>query len=212
MRRPFALTLFAAAAVFTLQARAADQARNVAPFTSVSNSGPISIRIEVGKAQSVTASGSEAFLDELQTEVVGNELQIKARDQNTHNHNWSGHPTIVITLPQLTAFTMAGAGDTTITHMAGDSLDIRFGGAGSLKAEGSVKTLKLNLGGVGSVDTRQLHAESADVNVGGVGSVKVWASARLDASVGGVGSLTSYGDPAVVNTHSGGIGSISRGK
>jgi hypothetical protein len=212
MRHTLALSLLAAATLFTLQARAAEQTRTVAPFTTISNSGPISIRIEVGKTQSVTASGGEAFLADLQTEVVGTELQIKAREKSSHNYNWSGDSKVIITMPQLTAFTMAGAGDTTITHMSGDSLDIHFAGAGSLRAEGSVKSLKLNVGGVGSIDTRQLHAESADVNVGGVGSVKVWASARLDASVGGVGSLTYYGDPAVVNTNSGGIGSISRGK
>ena len=50
------------------------------------------------------------------------------------------------------------------------------------------------------------------MNVGGVGSVKVWASARLEARVGGVGSLTYYGDPKIVNTSGGGLGSISRGK
>ena len=98
----------------------------------------------------------------------------------------------------------------TITHMSGDSLDVRFGGAGSLKADGSVRRLKLNVGGVGSIDTRDLHADTVDVNVGGVGSVQVWAGTRLDASVGGVGSLTYYGDPKTVNTRGGGLGSISR--
>ena len=62
--------------------------------------------------------------------------------------------------------------------MRGDSLDIRFGGAGSLKADGTVKKLKLNVGGVGSIDTRELHADTVDVSVGGVGSVKVWANQR----------------------------------
>jgi hypothetical protein len=89
---------------------------------------------------------------------------------------------------------------------------VRFGGAGSFKADGNVKNLTLNVGGVGSIDTRELHAESATVHVGGVGSVKVWASTRLDAAVGGVGSLTYYGDPKTVNTSGGGLGSISKGK
>jgi hypothetical protein len=39
----------------------------------------------------------------------------------------------------------------------------------------------------------------------------VWASQRLDASVGGIGSLTYYGNPKSVSTHGGGLGSISRG-
>ena len=89
---------------------------------------------------------------------------------------------------------------------------MRFGGAGSLKAEGTVRDLQLNVGGVGSIDTRDLHAASVNANIGGVGSVKVWAGERLEASVGGVGSLTYYGDPKVVHTSGGGLGSISKAR
>ena len=119
---------------------------------------------------------------------------------------------MVITLPQLQALRMGGAGQVTLAHVAGDSLDVKFGGAGSLKAEGQVRRLKLDVGGVGTIDTRALHADDVTVNVGGVGSVKVWAGQRLDASLGGVGSLTYYGDPASVNTRGGGLGSISKGR
>jgi hypothetical protein len=212
MRHTLTLPLAAACALCALQARAADQVRTVAPFTAISNAGPVSLRIEVGKAQSVTVSGSDELVNELQTEVSGNELKIKLRHESMRFGNHHDDLHVTITVPQLTAFRMGGAGDTTITHISGDSLDVRFGGAGSLKAEGSVRNLTLNVGGVGSIDTRELHAESATVNVGGVGSVKVWASQRLDASVGGVGSLTYYGDPKQVATSGGGRGSISKAK
>jgi hypothetical protein len=212
MRQALILSLLAACAPFTLEAHAAEQARSVAPFTAVSNTGPISVRIEVGKAQSVVASGDDDFLADLQTEVVGNELKLRLRRDTSTVGRHRDNMRVTITVPTLTAFTMAGAGDTTITHMSGDSLAVRFGGAGNLKADGTVGNLTLNIGGVGSIDTRELHAESANVNVGGVGSVKVWASARLEASVGGIGSLTYYGDPKIVNTSGGGLGSISRGK
>jgi len=212
MRHALILPLVAAAALFALQARAAEQTRSVAPFTAVSNTGPISVHIEVGKAQSVIASGDDDFLADLQTEVVGDELKLHMRHDTPLVGRHGGNMKVTITVPSLTAFTMAGAGETVITHMSGDSLAVRFGGAGNLKADGTVRNLTLNIGGVGSIDTRELHAESANVDVGGVGSVKVWASARLEASVGGVGSLTYYGDPKIVNTSGGGLGSISRGK
>jgi hypothetical protein len=210
MRRNPIFPLLATSAfltLFALQAQAAEQARSVAPFTQVSNSGPISISIDVGKAQSVTASGNDTFINQLTTEVVDGELRIKLRD---HAVNGSlGDPKIVITVPQLTRFTMAGAGATTITHMSGDKLDLNYSGAGSLKADGNVKALSLMVGGVGSIDTRELHAQTATVTVGGVGSVRVYASERLDAAVGGVGSLTYYGNPKTVNSTGGGLGSIS---
>ena len=213
MRHALTLSLAAAAAsLFALQAQAAEQARSVAPFTTISNSGPVSVHIEVGKAQTVTVSGNDELVADLQTEVVGNELKMHMRRKTTNFDSRHDSLRVTITMPQLTAFTMGGAGETVITHMSGDSLDVRFGGAGSLKADGSVRTLTLNVGGVGSIDTRELHADTATVNVGGVGHVKVWAGTRLDASVGGVGSLTYYGEPKMVNTNGGGLGSISKGR
>ena len=209
MRRTFLVPLLAIATLVALPARAAEQARSVAPFTSVSNSGPIGITIDVGKAQSVTASGNDTFINELTTEVVDGELRIKLRDHVVHGS--LGDPKVIITVPQLTRFTMAGAGATTITHMSGDRLDLNYSGAGSLKADGSVRALTLTVGGVGSIDARELHAQTADVTVGGVGSVRIYASERLDAAVGGVGSLTYYGSPKTVNSTGGGLGSISPG-
>ena len=202
----------ATALLATLQARAAEQARDVGPFSSISNGGPVDLRIEVGKPPSVLASGSDDDLADLRTEVVDGELRIRMR-HDTHGHERHRDALkLTITTPRLTAFTMGGAGETTLVHMSGDALDIHFGGAGNLKAEGTVKSLTLDVGGVGSIDTRALHAESVEAHVGGVGSVKVWASRRLDAWLGGVGSLTYYGDPAQVSTHSGGLGSISKGR
>ena len=210
MRHALTLSL-AAAMLIASQAQAVEQTRNVAPFTAVSNTGPLSLRIEVGKAQSVVVEGDDEFVAELETEVVGGELRLHMRHSDTiFNNTHSLH--VKITVPQLTAFTMSGAGNTTITNMSGDKLDVRFSGAGSLKADGVVKNLKLEVSGVGSMDTRELHADVADVNVAGVGSVRVWAGTQLDASLGGIGSLTYYGDPKTVNTHGGGLGSISRGK
>ena len=212
MRHALTLSLAAAASLFAVQAQATEQTRTVAPFSTVSNSGPVSVHIEVGKAQTVSVSGNDELVADLQTEVVGNELRLHMKRDTTTFNSHHDSLRVTITMPQLTAFSMAGAGEIVVTHMSGDSLDVSFAGAGTFKADGSVKNLKLNVGGVGSIDTRELHADNANVNVGGVGSVKVWAGTRLDASVGGVGSLTYYGDPKSVNTSTGGIGSISRGK
>jgi len=210
MRTALTLSLAIAAALASVHADAAEQVRSVGPFSTVSNSGAVSVSIEVGKPQSVTVSGDDELVRYLLTEVVGTELKVHMRHDTVNIGGRHEEVRVTITVPQLTAFAMAGAGETTITHMSGDSLDVRFGGAGSLKADGSVRRLKLNVGGVGSIDTRDLHADTVDVNVGGVGSVQVWAGTRLDASVGGVGSLTYYGDPKTVNTRGGGLGSISR--
>lgn len=212
MRTALTLTLAIAAALSTVHAEAAQQVRNVAPFSSVANAGALDVRIEVGKAQSVTVSGDDALVDDVLTEVVGAQLKVRTRRDSVEIGGHHDSVRVTITMPQLTAFAMAGAGESIITHMNGDSLDVRFGGAGSLVADGNVRNLHLDVGGVGSIDTRALHADNVKVNVGGIGSVDVWAGTSLDARVGGIGSLTYYGDPKTVHTQGGGLGSISRGK
>ena len=212
MRTALTLSLATVAALFTVHAHAAEQTRDLAPFSAISNAGPVNLVVEVGKTQSVVVTGSDEYLEDLRTEVRDGELRIKMHnDSHFDNRRW-GEMKITVTIPKLTAFTMSGAGQTTLTHVSGDSLDVRWGGAGNLKADGTIHNLTLNVGGVGSIDTRELHADNANVNVGGVGSVKVWASQRLDASVGGVGSLTYYGDPKQVNTSGGGLGSIAKAR
>jgi hypothetical protein len=206
MRRLLLLPLLSLAA---FAAHADDQTRTLPPFTSISNSGPISIAIDVGKAQTVVARGDEKFLSLLKSEVVDGELRLSLRDHNVSGS--FGDPMVTITMPALTRFQMAGAGEATLTHMSGDALSVEYSGAGSFKADGKVKSLKLEVAGVGSIDTRRLLAEKVSVNVGGVGSVKVYASDSLDADVGGVGSLTYYGNPHNVRKSAGGIGSISKG-
>jgi len=212
MRYALTLTLATVAALVSATAHAADQPRALAPFTSVSNAGPINLFIEVGKTQSVVAHGSDEYLADLITEVVGGELRIRMRhDTQINDRHWNDMK-LTISVPQLLALDMAGAGQTTISHLSGDRFDVRFGGAGSLKADGTIHDLRLNVGGVGAIDTRELHADTVDATIGGVGSVKVWASERLDATVGGIGSLTYYGNPKRVITNGGGLGSISKGR
>ncbi|MGN6526927.1 MAG: head GIN domain-containing protein [Burkholderiaceae bacterium] len=207
-RLPIAM-LAAATVVLCGPARAAEQSRTLAPFTAIANGGPVGLDIEVGKPQSVTVTGNDRFLTDLRTDVVDGQLRIELQD---HDHDRAyGHPHVTITLPRLERFEMSGAGATVITHMAGDRLDVRYSGAGSLRADGQVKALRLDVSGVGSIDARELHAESAEVHVSGVGSVRVHASERLDASVGGIGSLAYYGHPKSVETHGGGLGSIGPG-
>jgi hypothetical protein len=179
------LVLASALGLAALAAHAADQVRSVGAFNAVSNSGPISVTIDVGPAQSMTASGSQEFLDALVTEVVDGELRIRLKDK--HLSNIKGDPKLVITMPQLTRYDMSGAGATTISHASGEALEVHMSGAGSLAASGDVKRLTLVLSGVGSVEARKLRAETVDARVSGVGSVKVFASSKLDAAVSGVG-------------------------
>ena len=67
--RPYLLAL-AAALSFAATAHADDQVRNMPAFSSISVTGPISITVDAGKAQSVTLRGDARFLQDVTSEVV----------------------------------------------------------------------------------------------------------------------------------------------
>jgi len=203
-----ALSLVAAAAANP--AFAADQARSVAPFTSISVQGPISVTVDAGKAQqSLVLRGSDAFISELTTEVVNGELRLRMRDKKVKNVR--GDHNVVIAVPQLRAFNAEGAGETRLNNVRGERLDVSYRGAGSMAINGQVKTFRMSAEGVGEVDTRALVANDVDIHFQGIGDVKVYAKDRLDAKIQGMGSLTYYGKPRAVNKSVQGLGSVKAG-
>jgi len=194
---------FAAGAV-----QAADQVRTVAPFTSIRVQGPISMTVDAGAAQqSLLVRGSDKFVNGLTSEVVNGELRLRMRDKSvTTTHD---DQRIVIKLPQLRAFDAEGAGEIKLNNVRGERLDVNYRGAGSMAISGQVKTFKMTAEGVGEVDSKALVANDVDIRFQGVGDVKVYAKDRLDAKVQGMGSLSYYGNPRVVNKSVAGIGSVT---
>jgi hypothetical protein len=200
-----ALTIALAAALNPV--RAAESTRALPSFIAVNAKGAFAMTVEVGKTQSVVVRGDDKFVAGVKTEVVDNELQITMPDKSYNGAK--GAPRISIVVPSLSRVKVEGAGETIISKVNTDRLDIGYLGAGHLEASGKVKYLRLSAKGVGEVDTRALHAERVDVNFEGVGNVSVHASDLLNAVAKGMGSLNYYGNPKTVNKSVSGIGSVN---
>ena len=113
--------------------------------------------------------------------------------------------------PELRALTVEGAGVVKLNNIRGPRLDVDYQGAGKMDINGAVKTFRMKAEGVGQVDTRKLIADDVNVDFQGVGGVSVYAKHRLDATVQGMGSLTYYGRPQIVNKTAEGLGKVSAG-
>lgn len=207
---PLLATVLVPLSLLPAPAGAADSVRRLAPFIAINCKGPISITVNVGQPQSVTVSGSDDFVSQLKTEVVQNELTISLPERHGGQAS-SGHPHVAINLPSLSRLKVEGAGETIVNRVAGERLDVSYLGAGHLVANGKVKLLRLAAKGVGEVDTHALQAERVDVNFEGVGAVSVYARDTLNAIARGMGSLSYYGHPRVINKSVQGIGSVSAG-
>lgn len=204
------LALAALLSVVTLAGQAAEQVRNATPFKTINAQGPVSLVVEVGKAHSIRVEGSQKFIDRVTSEVVNGELRLGFKEKR--NINISDDDRVVVTLPELTAFTGEGAGQIILNRVRGERLDVDYRGAGRVEMNGQVKRLRLNAEGVGEVDAKDLITQDADVNFRGIGAVSVHAKNRLQADVQGMGELTYYGNPRSLSKSVSGIGSVVAGR
>ncbi len=200
------LILAAILSCASLNAHADEQVRNVTPFKGINVHGPVSLTVEAGKAYSLKVIGDPRFIDRVTSEVVNGELRLHMKESSRTSIESSDR--IVVTLPELQTFRGEGAGVMRLNKLRGERLDVNYRGAGRLAIDGQVRELRLRAQGVGEVDTKDLITQAADVSFEGIGSVSVHAKDTLNAKVQGMGNLTYYGNPRIVNKSVSGIGSV----
>lgn len=204
MPRPTLALLLCLASV---TAHADEQMRNMTNFKKIAISGPMNLTVDAGKPFSVSVQGDAKFIGRVTTRVVNGELRISMNEESTNNVR--KHDRIVISMPSLTSFDAEGAGLARLNNVQGDRLDVDYRGAGSLVINGKVRHVRIDAEGVGEVDTKSLIAQEADVSFEGIGSVSIYASEKLTADIEGMGNLTYYGNPRIVNKSVSGIGSVT---
>lgn len=180
--------------------------RTVDSFDSVELRGVGDILVVDGEEFAVIVTTDSALLAKVTTEVVDGTLII---DEEPGLRGGSYDIDVLVKVPELTAVTLAGAGDISVEQVDAANLTISLSGVGDINAVGTATSVSVTLEGVGDVHALNLDAENVKATLGGVGSIAVAASQTLDAAIGGVGDVTYTGDPTVTSSVSG-IGSVGR--
>jgi hypothetical protein len=127
---------------------------------------------------------------------------------------WKGHGLhinrlkIEVTAPKVTRFQLNSSGDLNIRDYRQDALAIRVTGASDITAQGTAKTLQLDVSGSGDADLSGMAAEGAEVRISGSGDARVGPSAWAKVDISGSGDVTLTRHPAHEETHVSGSGSI----
>ncbi|MFN8382094.1 MAG: DUF2807 domain-containing protein [Anaerolineales bacterium] len=200
------------------------QTRKLADFNALSLDYPAEVTIKQGASNSVVITADDNLLKQISSEIKGDVLTIA----NAEN-NWSDRvkPTkmikVVITLKDISKIHMSsagtllaqdlktdslelivsGAGDVSLPNLDVTSFDVNLSGAGNITADGTAKSVDVNISGFGSFKGGDLHSQDANVRITGAGSATVWADDTLDARISGAGSISYYGDPKVDENVSG---------
>lgn len=175
------------------------QERQVASFTSIDTNGAFDITVVSQKQYALEIEGDDNVLPMIGTDVSGNVLHIK----NRGNYSVSQPIKVTISVPNLEAVILNGAGRLRITDLKNERFELNVNGAPALEASGETKFLKIKANGAGNIDTHRLRATRADVNSNGVTQIDLYAREQLDVVVSGPSNVSYEGDPVVNKTING---------
>ena len=179
------------------------RAYNVGNFSEIELAGRYDVDVRTGPKVSVSATGPEKLMERLVVEVRGDKLTIHPENKRRwwNSEGWKGRDKVqvTITVPSLTAATLAGSGGIRIDKVQGDRFRGQVAGSGDLHL-GSVDVgeLKLGIAGSGGVDAGAGRARSAQYDIAGSGGVAAGGIAveQLKVSIAGSGDIKAQASKA----------------
>ncbi len=202
--------------------------RSVANFTSVKVNNGIRVKISSGPAQKVTVEADDNIIEDVETKLVGEELEIKFSDNFSINN---AEVTVNIVMPLINNLTASGGSNITGLNPLAKTDDIKLNASGgatinvevdarsiemdasggaTIKVKGRAQMVDIDGSGGATVNAYDLMAETAVLEASGGASVKAFASLNVDAKASSGASVSYKGNPTgSVNKKESGGGSVS---
>jgi len=176
-------------------------------FDELSVSGTWKLDVQQGESWRVELDIPLELQDRLDARVESGRLDL-GFEGDLFGH--SGEMTAKITMPQLRALEISGAGDVELTGFMGERLDLTLSGAAELDGHSSrYDTLALSMSGAGDIDFREVTVTNADVSVSGAGDLRLtMAGGRLTGHMSGAGDLRYYGTVSEQNVTTSGMADV----
>lgn len=226
----FTLSLIAFALLLTHSIYADDRVEktyNVADFTQIYLKGPYEVHLRQSDKCALTIIAKEEYLDRLEVDSDGDELQIeldgknfkKTRAIEVYIHFRDLQKLEIVGAVDLTCenqikttnlkLEFEGAGNVEL-NVSADKIISEISGVGNFEIEGEVDYHKVEFSGIGNYEAQNLRSKYTIVESNGIGSVKVYASNKFKGEATGIGSIDYYGDPDDVSIDASGLGSVNR--
>jgi Putative auto-transporter adhesin, head GIN domain len=182
----------------------ASQTRPLPGFSSLDLAGSNGVTVLVGAPQSVVVHADSNLISNVTTSVVGGTLIIG----DTGSFTTRSPMNVDVSVPSLTALTLSGDGQLSVTGVSVPELTVTIPGSGLLSASGTATRLDVTLDGDGQAQLSQLAARDVHAVLAGSGLIQVHATTSLDAAVPGSGMIMYSGNPSHVATSVTGSGTV----
>jgi hypothetical protein len=173
--------------------------REIGDFKSLSTEGAFEIRIVCQRSPSLEIEGDDNILPAISIAVSNGVLHVK----NLRSYRSSEPIAIRLTVNNLEALSVSGAGRIDIEGVNAEQFKIDSSGAPTIKVAGTTKIVNIDSSGAAKIDTHKLQASRAVVESSGVSKIDLDVKDQLDVTISGPSTVTYEGDPVVKKTING---------
>ena len=199
------------------------ESRPVSAFDEVELAGVGALTITQGPQESLTVEAEDNLLPKIRSDVRGRRLVIEFDGGRTVNLRPTKPIRYAVTVRDLTAVKLSGAGNVAIPGLTTTALDVRVSGAGNVSLDGltaselalslsgagdatvsgTVTRQEVTMSGLGSYHAEHLASQDARLTVSGAGGATVRASNALNVKLSGAGTVEYFGNPTISQDVSG---------
>jgi len=139
-------------------------------------------------------------------------LQIRDGKIDLDCRGWRDRDQIKLILPgrEFREFAIAGRSDLKLDRLNQSSLKAQIAGTGTIRANGKIDDLRIEVAGVGHADFGKVTGRSAKVKLAGVSSADIAPSESADIEIAGPSTVNLHSDPKQLETEIAGPGRLRK--
>ena len=177
--------------------------RQVGAFANLDAGGAFEIEWQNG-SPGVRITTDENLLPYIEASVSDGTLHLRTR-----GHVWPTHGIkVFISSLTRTGGRIRGAVKLTVKQLSGPTFALESKGASEVTLDGSIDRLLVDMTGASQLAADGLQAKTAEISTTGAGDAGVAVTDTLKVVITGAGKVTYSGNPATIDKHITGAGSI----
>lgn len=177
--------------------------RPISDFSEIEANGGFKIEWRNGPP-SLAITTDQNLLQYITTGNEDHRLRLHSRGNLWPTH----HINVVIWSTKRSGAKLTGAAQLTANQLSGPNFAVESTGAAKVYLDGKVDDLITDMTGASKLDAASLQTKTAEISSTGASKADVAVSDSLAVSITGAGKVTYSGNPANVEKHVSGAGSI----
>src|SRR6187402_20471 len=179
MKKIFSILI--AAVVFVVTATVpvlaqTEQTRQVSGFNGIAAGSSFNVHVKINGTESVIVSADESIINDVETVVEGNTLNIRQKKGRQWNFR-TGKVDVYVSAKSLSSLSSSGSGNVQLDGSLTGNVQLKASGSGNITAAVNGSDLHASVSGSGNI-TSSINAGQVDLSVSGSGSMNLNGSAK----------------------------------